>query len=363
MEKLKVIQIIDSLNVGGAEMLAVNIANSLATKGVESHICTTRREGELKGKISKDVQYLFLNRTKTIDLRAIKKLSNYIKNERIQILHAHSSSYFIAVCVKLLRPKIKIVWHDHFGGSEFLTDKSRRPIQRVSFLFSCVITVNSKLLEWAKRNLNVKNYVLLNNFAVFDNNEKKTFLKGEENKRIIHVAGFRKQKDHMTLLNAFKIFLKENPKWTLHLVGKVHQGNYSEKVQSYITENNLSDNVFIYGMCSDIKHILDQSTIGVLSSKSEGLPISLLEYGLAQLPVLVTNVGECAKVVTNSNALVAAERPQEFANTLEVMVDNVNLRNDIAQELSKKVIEDYSVNVVTNILVDIYSKIIYDKKH
>ena len=40
-------------------------------------------------------------------------------------------------------------------------------------------------------------------------------------------------------------------------------------------------------------------TIGVLASKFEGLPVALLEYGLAKLPVVITDVGECNKVVTH----------------------------------------------------------------
>ncbi|MBL4604348.1 MAG: glycosyltransferase [Flavobacteriaceae bacterium] len=357
MNKLKVLQIIDTLNVGGAEMLAVNISNALANKGIESHICTTRKEGELKDKINNNVGYLFLGKRKTIDLKAIIKLSRYVKHNDIHILHAHSPSYFIAICVKLVRPKTKIVWHDHFGGSEFLTDKSRKTLQMVSFLFSSVIAVNSKLLEWSKRNLKAKNYNFLNNFAVFDNDSPQTYLKGEEGKRIVHVAGFREQKDHITLLKAFSILLKVHPEWTLHLIGKVHEGVYSETIKNYILENNLSNSVFIYGVCTDIKHILKQSTIGVLASKSEGLPISLLEYGLAQLPVLVTDVGECANVVTNSKAVTPSENSEKFARSLLEIIENKNIRNDIALELSEAVIKGYSVNTVTNKLVEIYNKI------
>ena len=48
---IKVIQIIDSLIPGGAEMMAVNIANGLYELGIASHICTTRMEGALKNNI------------------------------------------------------------------------------------------------------------------------------------------------------------------------------------------------------------------------------------------------------------------------------------------------------------------------
>ena len=56
---MKVLQLIDSLNAGGAERVAVNYSNSLASRIEASFLCTTREEGVLKGSLSKNVQYLF----------------------------------------------------------------------------------------------------------------------------------------------------------------------------------------------------------------------------------------------------------------------------------------------------------------
>ena len=75
-----------------------------------------------------------------------------------------------------------------------------------------------------------------------------------------------------------------------------------------------SNSVFIYGSCSDTFNILKLSTIGVLASKSEGLPLALLEYGLANLPVVATNVGDCHRVISNINEglLVESGKHEEF---------------------------------------------------
>ena len=55
MSKIGVIQVIDSLDAGGAEVLAVNIANALLEKGMNSHLCVTRKEGVLKTNIDKNI--------------------------------------------------------------------------------------------------------------------------------------------------------------------------------------------------------------------------------------------------------------------------------------------------------------------
>ena len=277
MKEVRVLQIIDSLNTGGAEVLAVNIANRLAHLGIESHLCVTRLEGDLHPMVSKTVKYLFLEKKKTLDFRAFNILRKYIAKNKINVIHAHSTSYFIGSCMKLLFPKIKLIWHDHYGNSEFLTSKSRPEVRRMSFLFHGVIVVNKKLLAWNQKYLSAKNYYLLNNFAEFMNDERKTHLEGVSGKRIIHVASFTEQKDHLNLLKSFKRVLEQAPDWTLHLIGKGFRDAYHQSVLEYISKNQLSDAVFIYGVRTDVKNILSQSTIGVLSSKSEGLPVSLLE--------------------------------------------------------------------------------------
>ncbi|MBK5208207.1 MAG: alpha-1,4-N-acetylgalactosamine transferase, partial [Flavobacteriaceae bacterium] len=81
-------------------MMAVNIANALGEKSVESHLCATRQEGDLKSKIGSNVGYLFVNKKNALDLKALQKLKSYIKANEIGIIHAHATSYFTAFLVK-----------------------------------------------------------------------------------------------------------------------------------------------------------------------------------------------------------------------------------------------------------------------
>jgi len=357
-EQIRILQLIDSLQVGGAEVLAVNIANALSNEGVESHLCVTRNEGPLKEYIEPAVQYLFLKRKKTIDITAIKKLKNYIKKNNILIIHAHSTSYFLAICVKFIYPKLKIIWHDHYGKSELLKNTSRLSIQFLSFLFSGVLSVNSKLFEWSKKYLIVKRVFFLNNFPVFMDLKRTTVLKGAKRNRIVHVAGFRKQKDHLTLLNAFKIILNQEPTSSLHLIGKVYKGIYCDSIKTFISDHNLSKHVFLYNVCSDIKNILDQADIGVLSSESEGLPISLLEYGLAKLPVVVTNVGDCAAVVTNKEVVVPAKRSDKLADAIVCLIKDQELREKVAFDLHAEVLKNYAIENSIKKIIKIYTTVI-----
>jgi len=183
-KKLNVLQIIDSLRAGGAEMMAVNIANGLAEEGVESHICATRMEGDLKLKVLPMVGYLFLNKKNTIDFIAFKKLYNYIIQNNIQVIHTHSSSYFLGFLIKVILPKIDLIWHDHYGKEENLDKRKSFPINIISKTFKSIISVNKLLKDWSAKNLKTKSVIYLPNFASFGNKTAKTtFLKGEEEKK------------------------------------------------------------------------------------------------------------------------------------------------------------------------------------
>lgn len=355
---MRVLQLIDSLHTGGAERVAVNLANGLSTKTDKSFLCATRQEGNLKESISSQVGYLFLNKTKTIDFRAIQKLKTFIKEEEIEIIHAHSSSFFLATIIKIIYPKLVLVWHDHYGKSEYLDKRPTFVLKWCSKLFNHVFVVNSKLESWSKEMLDCKSVSYLPNFAVANNKASLTKLKGEAGKRIICLANFRAQKDHINLLKAFNRVWKTNTGWTLHLVGHDFKDEYALDIKNFIKDNALEKHVFIYGSCTDISHILNQSDIGVLSSKSEGLPLSLLEYGLAGLATITTNVGDCYKVVSKEaeGLLIPSNNTDALVNALLKYINNKDLRLESGRCLQAKVNTSFSESSILNSILETYKK-------
>ncbi|MDV7187457.1 glycosyltransferase [Lutibacter sp. TH_r2] len=358
-QNLKVIQIIDSLNPGGAEMMAVNIANGLSKKNVKSFLCTTRTEGLLKEKIKNTKNYLFLNRKNTLDIRAFKTLLHFIKKEKITIIHAHSSSIFIGFIMKLFLPKLTLVWHDHYGKSEALKKRPYLLLRFIGRKINIAIVVNELLFQWSKNILKLKSVINLPNFASLSENKIDSFqLKGVEGKRIICLANFRPQKDHLNLLKAFKIINKKYNDWTLHLVGLDLNDEYSKNVHQYIKENNLDSVVHCYGSIQNIANVLSQATIGVLASESEGLPVTLLEYGLVKLPVVVTDVGDCSKVVehTKTGFVVPSKNATKLALKINKLIEDNALINIFGENLYKVVQENYSEDAYLEKLIAVYLK-------
>ena len=353
---MKVLQLIDSLHAGGAERVAVNYANALANKIEASYLCATREEGLLKEHLSDDVRYLFLNRKSTIHFRAIKTLSGFIKEAHIDIIHAHATSYFIATIIKILNPRIVLIWHEHYGNRAQTSKLDKFILKICSYFFISIIVVNDSLKIRSENKLLSKNVYVLANYPTINLALKETMLHGELNKRIVCLANFRPDKDHINLLKAFKSVYKVHPDWSLHLVGSYTEDDYYHTIRGFIEENKLENHVFIYGSCADVYHILKQSTIGVLSSKSEGLPVALLEYGLAKLPVVATNVGDCNLAISNTDEglLVAPENHQHLADALISYINDLDLRQQVAMNFHNKVITSFSESSTIESLIHIY---------
>jgi glycosyltransferase involved in cell wall biosynthesis len=353
---MRVVQLIDSLNTGGAERIAVNYANSLVNKTSFSGLIASRKEGDLQSKINSNVGYLFLDRKKTLDLNAFKKFKKYLKNNKIDIIHAHGSSFFIAFLMKLRFPKIKIIYHEHNGERLKQSKKNNFLLLICSLFFERILTVNPEIEKWLKQNLWCKKVNYIPNFGFLDVEEKKiTFLQKETSKKIVCLANLRYPKNHMALLKVFSEI--RNKDWTLHLIGNDYHDAYSERLKEFVALNNLQEDVFIYGSRHDIYNILMQAEIGVLCSTYEGFPVSILEYGLCKLAVVSTDVGFCKEIIIdNKTGLLFTPNDEHlFKLKMKLMMDSESLRIQCAKNLNELVIENYSEDSVVNKLMTFYT--------
>jgi glycosyltransferase involved in cell wall biosynthesis len=346
---MRIIQIIDSLEAGGAERMAVNYANALAHTIEFSGLVATRKEGSLLNQIDYTVSYLFLNKKGQLDFGALFRLRSYVLKNRITHVHAHSTSFFLAFLLKLALPSLKIIRHDHYGNNEFLAVRPHFVLKLTAFFFYGVIAVNKNLKEWSEKQLKARNVVYLPNFSVKEvmTNEQ-TFLHGIDGKRIVSLANLREQKDHFLLLEVAQRLKATNPDWTFHLVGKDFEDEYSSQIKKLIRHYGLETNVFLYGSKQDIENILNQAVIAVLTSQSEGLPVALLEYGLYKKAVVVTNVGEMPTIVQHekNGFITASNEPYLFYKSLLELVENETLRTDFGKALFDTIKANYTAESV-----------------
>ena len=346
---MRILQLIDSLEVGGAERMAVNYANALSTRVAFSGIVSTRKEGALRSRIDKNVFFECLNKRFTFDLISIVKLSRICKSNKVDLIHAHGTSYFSAFLLKLILPKIKIVWHEHAGVRSEKNSIHNITLLIFSRFFSGIIVVNHNLENWCRNKLSFNQVIYLPNFTSFNSNEtKNTILTGIEGKRIVCLANLKHPKNHHLLLEVAIKLKHSYPDWTFHFIGKDFQDDYSDQLKTSIKTNDLVKNVFIYDICEDIDNILQQASIGVLTSSFEGLPVALLEYGFHRKAVVVTNVGEIPQIVEdNVNGFVVPSNSVDlFYKKLEKLVSRPDLITIFGNGLHETIINNHKEEAV-----------------
>jgi len=362
MSAIGVMQLTDSLLPGGLERMAVNIANSLPPERFEAHLCTTREGGPLEELVGPGVRRLSLGRRSTVDAAAFRRLVTYIRENDIRILHAHGTSLFIAAAASSLRPFPMLVWHVHLGRFA-IEDRPAYMYRLAARRAGGVITVNQPLVDWCIRRLRIpreKVRFVQNFVAVPRAAPPPQDLPGSAGSRIVCVANLRPDKDHETLFRAMALVLREFPAAHLILLGSFEEASYRDSVIGSIGREGLSGSVSWLGSRPDVHPVLKMSDIGVLSSKSEGLPLALIEYGVAGLPSVATSVGQCPEVLDDGRAglLVPPGSPADLAGAIVALLKSPVRRKELGTRFSERVSRLYSAGRSIGSICEVYDSIL-----
>lgn len=337
-------QLVDTLEMGGTERMSVNIAGVMLEEGWESHLIVSRRGGGMEAHLPVGIQVHFLKKKAFYDLSAFWRLLKIIQNHRPSIIHAHSTSIYWAVLLKILIGKFTLVWHDHFGLSDQLDIHPRKEFLILVRWIDRIVTVNSKLETYWKSQLSYRkaDIATIGNFPWLDLHPVEKY----EVFTFLNLANFRKQKDQLNLLRASKRLVEKGYVFQIVLVGEFVDLDWTAKVKQTVIDLGLTDRVKLIGPTPDVGKYLSRSHVGVLSSESEGLPVALLEYGLAGLPVVCTSVGDCATVISSADLgfIVPPSDAEKLAEAMiacldeyaEVLKMGINLREKVEKEFGKK---------------------------
>ncbi len=229
---------------------------------------------------------------------------------------------------------------------------------RVSYVFA----VSQQLVSWSRDCLHMpaEKVLYLPNFVCDNSGEKiENSLPGQTGTRIVCVANLRPVKDHLTLVRAM-VQVKQNfPNAHLLLVGNLEDATQVQAIETEIAQLHLSDNISILGQRHDVNAILSSCDVGVLSSIAEGLPLSLLEYGMAGLPVVATNVGQCADVLAQGEVglIVPSRDPAALAQGLCRLLESAAERKRLGELFHQRVQNTYSARAVIKQITQVYEQL------
>ena len=332
---MKVLNVLtSSLVYDGISMSVLNYFYNIDNKKVQMEFVAPFVLEDIEKKIKEyNGKVHIIKGRKKQPLKYIKKLSALIKENKYDIVQAHGSSAILClemIAAKKAGCKIRVAHCRNTKCDHKMLDKILRPIFYKTYThgFSCGELAGKWLFG------NRKFYVINNgkdtekfkyNEQVRQEIRKKYNL---ENKIVIgHVGNLNEQKNHTFLIDIFSELLKKNPQYYLVLIGKGHlEIEIKKKAKTLGIENN----ILFVGQSSEVEKWLQAMDIMVFPSKFEGFPNVLVEWQIAGLPCVISDVITKEVKLTDLVQFVSLEEsPKQWAEKIEkIKIQDRNLIKD-----------------------------------
>lgn len=282
------------------------------------------------------------------------KLKKLIKKEDT-IVHCHDSkSHTIALILKLFyRSKVKVVVQRkvNFTIKGLFSKKIKYSEKYINAIFCVSKSVESTILKSTGFRNTIVIYDMIKPFEIPTLNYSKSRF------QIGYIAALTSEKDHFTFLNTAKNILKIYPNIQFVIAG---EGKLKTELMDYTAELGITNRVDFVGFIKDIPSLIAQIDILLFTSTSEGLGSTILDFFIAKKPVVTVKNGGSEELVFHNQTGFICE-PKDDMNLSKYcveLIENPKLRDNITENAYEFVIENFSVNIITEKILDAYTKIL-----
>jgi L-malate glycosyltransferase len=365
--RIKVLEIIKSLGRGGAEMLLSETLRLHDQSKFEFHYMyflpwKNQLAGSLESNGGKVVCMKAKNNIQLL-LQAWK-VSRYIKENDIKLIHAHLPWAGILSRLVGRMTGIPVLYTEHNKQERyhFLTRHFNLSTMHMS---SLVIPVSGDVEESIKRFKpalkiplkTVLNGVNIQHFqpSISGRQEIKDRLQIPNDATVITtIAVFRFQKRLDLWLEIAKQILTKEKNVHFIIVG---DGPLKEKLNEKIDELNLKESVHMVGLQTEVRPYLAASDIYMMTSIFEGLPIALLEAMAFGLPVITTSAGGIKEVIDHGQdgLLCAVDNWEELVNFALRLIRDKHERLTLGLNARTRISQHFSMETMVNKLEELYS--------
>lgn len=373
--KIKALYIYPSLTIGGAEELRFLVLKNLLRKNnYELKVCCIENIGEIGEKIKNlGIEVFCLHKSaKPHNILATFSLIAYLTKNKFDIVQTSLfNANFHGRIAAILTGVPIIISEEHSEHYQYRTLKFLPYIwadKILSIFTSKIICCSNNLMHSICRLENIplnKFFLLLNTFNV---EKLKVTRNPLELKRelglsngdvvITNVASLCHRKGQDLLIKAFKAISDKFPFIKLIMLGN-EVSEFKQNLTGLLRDLKLSEKVLFLGEKNNIADYLNISDIFVLSSRFEGIPLAMLEAMYMQVPVVATEVGGVAEVITHdkSGILVEPNNIGALSAAIIELLNNKEKQIRIVQEAKKLVLGRFNNERYLNQLEDLYAKL------
>lgn len=360
---MKIDFIISSIGGGGAERVLALMVNSLAKIEANEIRVITWFGGDDNYNLDSSIKRVILDQNKQIPshtLRSVINLAQFYKKKNMRpnvIVSFITLTNFIAILVAKLY-SIKVIAQEHnshlryMGGRKWISKLTKKYVYKKADVLTVLTSFDIEY--YAKQGVNV---VVMPNPCSFKSISKNTHTR---DKTILAVGNLNRyhHKGFDNLINLIAPILQNYPDWNLKIAGAGHDG--LEYLNKLVKKHQITNQVKFTGFINNISEIMYQSSIFILSSRFEGLPMVLLEAMSQGMACISYNckTGPSDIIEHNINGLLIEDQnsKQMQEGIIKLIVDE-KLRYVFGNE-SLKSLDKFDINVITLQYEALFNKLI-----
>lgn len=365
---IRVLQVLNSLNAGGAETFVMNLYRKIDRKSIQfdfiiSDVKNSMFEQEILNLGGKIYKIPAFNGTNYINVLHEWK-AFFLLHREYKILHSHIRSYASLFIPIAKRFGLVTIIHSHstsngLGVRAIGKSILQLPLRyQADYFISCSIAAGEwlfgKRVAASKKHFVVKNAIDLEQYKYnYDVRRKIRNSLNVGDKTVLgHVGGFRDPKNHGFLVDLFKEYHAINHDSMLVLVG---DGELKYHVENQVKEQHLYDSVIFTGSRNDVPDLLQAFDYFVFPSKWEGVPVSVIEAQASGLHCFISDT------ITNEVKISPLVKSLPISRGINLWVDNLlNTpieRTNYLQEIREAGFDMYDVS---KSMMRFYSSILND---
>lgn len=330
----RLLHVIDTLQIGGAEKLLTGVINRLNGK-YEQYLVLLNEPDTLLHEIAaiQEVKILHFRSYKDL-FSASRQLRRFIKDRQIQIVHSHL--YWSNVVARMARPSgVKLVNTIHAISSEasYKINKASYYLEKLTYgKHTHLVTVSKEVLADFDKWIGVKGpsqvvYNMIEDRFV-QATPKSTF--SREGLKLVSVGNLRWQKNYEYLLEAF---VHLPPHVSLDIYG---EGALRPKLQAFIDQKKI--NVRLMGHHHNLQELLPGYDFMVMSSFYEGFSLGLMEAMALGLPALLSDIPVLREAADDTALYFNISNPQHFVDLIQRMLISNSNWSDLSQRARERAI-------------------------
>jgi glycosyltransferase involved in cell wall biosynthesis len=370
-ERMRIVYVLTSLGMGGAERQALALAGRMAERGHKVSVLVLRPSVPEQWPTGLEVVHLAMRKTPASVWKGLLEGRRFLRKFQPDLLHSHSfHANLMARLLKILVPKpavLSTVHNVYEGGWPRmqvyrLTDELSR---RTAFVCEAAATRFVELKAVPKD----KCVVMTNGIdtAEFTPDQARRARMREQmgvgDEFVWLTAGrFVKAKDYPNLLRAFVRVLTVHPNVKLWVAGESTVGE-AGRLYNMSAIRGLGDSVRWLGLRRDMPALLDAADGFVMASAWEGLSLAVAEAMAMEKPVVATDVGGTRELMGDSGVMVPPKAPDALAEAMmEVMGRTAEERHRLGVAERERICQSFNIDTKADEWEALYLTVVESKR-